>query len=256
MRRPFIKPVQLQFSACLQSWLLPLLMAIVIHIAFLVFLGSSLQLKNELGYSAHGIELWPSAEPTTPATKDSQNTKPVKEKILSNAVSARIAVEASPHKPSIGSLATQTVNTMPAQASESFKTITSAEPTVTADTLQSSDLAENGGNMDPFATNPPIFPFNMSLGAIVATSSYASRIKGRVNRLINFDRNVEVLESIEIEIYSDENGKISGTRILKSSGNPIFDASLLEAVERLQQLPRDVDGTIPSILQLGFNWTN
>jgi len=97
-------------------------------------------------------------------------------------------------------------------------------------------------------------------GAATATGSaardagpsvgYTGRIIAAVKPNIVLPAEVAGNPITEVEVRCAPDGSITGRRIVKSSGNPVWDETVLRAIDRTAVLPRDVDGRIPSTMTL------
>jgi colicin import membrane protein len=47
-------------------------------------------------------------------------------------------------------------------------------------------------------------------------------------------------------------GTIIGRKLLKSSGSPLWDETVLRAIDKTEVLPRDTDGRVPSSMSIDF----
>lgn len=56
----------------------------------------------------------------------------------------------------------------------------------------------------------------------------------------------------EVEVTAAAGGSIIARRLVKSSGDPDYDESVLRAIDRTRTLPRDTDGRVPSSLIITF----
>ncbi len=84
------------------------------------------------------------------------------------------------------------------------------------------------------------------------SAAYAGRIQARIKPNIVLTSDVSGNPVTEVEVRSASDGAILGRRILKSSGNPVWDDTVLRAIDRTEMLPRDVDGRVPATLILVF----
>jgi colicin import membrane protein len=106
-------------------------------------------------------------------------------------------------------------------------------------------MAEAGGTGEPSSTGSAARDAGPSAG-------YAGRIKARIRP------NIVLLDSIagnpvaEVEVRVAPDGHIIGRRLLKSSGVPEWDESVLRAVDRTEVLPRDTDGRVPPTIIITF----
>ena len=106
-------------------------------------------------------------------------------------------------------------------------------------------MSQAGSSDDPAAT-----------GTAERTSgpsaSYAGRIKARIKPNIVLTGNVagNPLATIEIRLAPD--GTIVGKKLVKSSGSPTWDETVLRAIDKTEVLPRDTDGRVPSSMSIDF----
>ncbi len=84
------------------------------------------------------------------------------------------------------------------------------------------------------------------------SAAYAGRIKARIKPNIVLTAEVAGNPVTEVEVRSAADGTIVGRRIVKPSGNPAWDDTVLRAIDRTGLLPRDVDGRIPATMILVF----
>lgn len=107
-------------------------------------------------------------------------------------------------------------------------------------------MSQAGASDDPVATT----------GTATRTSgpsaSYAGRIKARVKPNIVLTGNVagNPLATVEVRLAPD--GTIIGRKLLKSSGSPLWDETVLRAIDKTEVLPRDTDGRVPSSFTIDF----
>lgn len=81
---------------------------------------------------------------------------------------------------------------------------------------------------------------------------YAGRVAARIRPNVLFTESAPGNPRAEIEIRTQPNGTITSSRLVKSSGNPAWDAAALRAIERTGTLPQDTDGRVPSSLIIGL----
>ena len=87
------------------------------------------------------------------------------------------------------------------------------------------------------------------------SANYAGRIIARVRPNILLTEPVPAAISAEVEVRAAPDGTIVGRRLVKPSGNAIWDDAVLRAIDRTETLPRDVDGRVPSPMTLIFKPT-
>jgi len=84
------------------------------------------------------------------------------------------------------------------------------------------------------------------------SAGYAGRIRARIKPNIVFTDDISGNPTAEVEVRTSPDGTIVGRKLLKSSGVPSWDESVLKAIDKTEVLPRDVDGTMPTSLLLVF----
>lgn len=87
------------------------------------------------------------------------------------------------------------------------------------------------------------------------SATYAGRIRARVlpNIVYSGAREFSIVAEVEVRVAPD--GKILGSRLVKSSGNPDWDQAVQRALVRTDILPADTDGRIPPVMILSFDPT-
>ena len=86
-------------------------------------------------------------------------------------------------------------------------------------------------------------------------SSYAEQIRNAIKQNILYkqnpnDRKLDLQTIVLVEC--EENGLIKKRKIIKSSGNGAWDASVLNALDKTQRLPTDSMGKAPPVLEISF----
>jgi colicin import membrane protein len=84
------------------------------------------------------------------------------------------------------------------------------------------------------------------------SATYAGKVVAAVRPNIIFPGTVNGNPSAEVEVTTLPTGEILGRKLVRSSGDPEWDAAVLRAIDRTQRLPRDVDGRIPSPMLIAF----
>lgn len=84
------------------------------------------------------------------------------------------------------------------------------------------------------------------------SASYAGRIKARIKPNIVFPDTVEgnPLATVLVKLAPD--GTIVGKTLVKRSGVAAWDEAVIRAIEKTEVLPRDVDGRVPSSMEIDF----
>ena len=84
------------------------------------------------------------------------------------------------------------------------------------------------------------------------SEGYAGRIVARVKPNLKFPDHVSGNPHAIVEVRCTPDGRIIARRLIAPSGMPAWDDAVLRALDRTEVLPTDVDGTVPSLLQLSF----
>ena len=80
------------------------------------------------------------------------------------------------------------------------------------------------------------------------SAAYAGRIKARIKPNIVLTQEVLGNPIAEVEVRCAPDGSIVGRRIVKTSGNPVWDDTVLRAIDRTAKLPLDNGQILPSML--------
>ncbi len=98
------------------------------------------------------------------------------------------------------------------------------------------------------ATGAPTATGNAQRDA-APSAGYAGRIRARIKPNLVLLGEVSGNPKVEVEVRCAPDGRITGRRIVKSSGNPVWDETVLRAIDRTEVLPRDTDGRVfPTII--------
>jgi colicin import membrane protein len=84
------------------------------------------------------------------------------------------------------------------------------------------------------------------------SDGYAGRIIARVKPNIVMTEAISGSPRALVEVRAAPDGTIIGRRLIKSSGNKDWDEAVLRALDRTEVLPRDIDGRVPSPIEIGF----
>jgi colicin import membrane protein len=84
------------------------------------------------------------------------------------------------------------------------------------------------------------------------SASWAGRVRARVRPNIVFGDDVSGNPEAVIEVRLAPDGTIVGKRVKKSSGLKSWDDAVLRALDKTETLPRDVDGRVPTVVELAF----
>ncbi len=84
------------------------------------------------------------------------------------------------------------------------------------------------------------------------SASYAGRIRARVKPNITYTESPAGNPTAEVEVRTSPDGTIISRKLIKSSGVKSWDDAVLNAIDKTEVLPRDVDGRVPPLLTLVF----
>lgn len=84
------------------------------------------------------------------------------------------------------------------------------------------------------------------------SASYAGRIRARIKPNIVFTKDIAGNPTAEVEVRTSPDGTIVGRKLLKSSGVDAWDDAVLQAIDKTEVLPRDIDGRVPPLLEISF----
>ena len=84
------------------------------------------------------------------------------------------------------------------------------------------------------------------------SAGYAGRIRARIKPNITYLETISGNPAAEVEVRATATGTILSRKLTKSSGVPSWDQAVLNAIDKTEELPRDVDGRTPPVLILVF----
>lgn len=84
------------------------------------------------------------------------------------------------------------------------------------------------------------------------SAGYAGRIIARIKPNIVFTESLPGNPQAVVEVRCAPDGRIMSRRLVTSSGAAAWDEAVLRALDRTEVLPADVDGRVPSLMQLSF----
>ena len=84
------------------------------------------------------------------------------------------------------------------------------------------------------------------------SAGYAGRIKARVRPNIVLTDTVDGNPLATVEVRLAPDGTIVARKLVKSSGAKSWDEAVLRAIDKTEILPRDVDGRVPSVIEIDF----
>ncbi len=84
------------------------------------------------------------------------------------------------------------------------------------------------------------------------SSSYGGRVSAIVKPNIVFTEDPPDNPIALVEVRAAPDGTIIRRRLVRSSGNKAWDEAVLKAIDKTAVLPRDIDGTVPPVLEINF----
>ena len=84
------------------------------------------------------------------------------------------------------------------------------------------------------------------------SGSYGGKVAAKVKPNIVYPDAISGNPRAVVEVRAAPDGTIVGKKLIQSSGNKAWDDAVLRALEKTETLPRDVDGRVPSSLEISF----
>lgn len=84
------------------------------------------------------------------------------------------------------------------------------------------------------------------------SGSYGGKVAAKVRPNIVYPDAIAGNPRAVVEVRAAPDGTITGKRLIQSSGNKAWDEAVLRALDKTETLPRDIDGRVPSSLEIGF----
>lgn len=85
------------------------------------------------------------------------------------------------------------------------------------------------------------------------SASYGGRIRARIKPNITYTETPAGNPTAEVEVRTSPDGTIISRKLVKTSGIKSWDDAVLNAIDKTEVLPRDVDGRVPPSLTLVFS---
>lgn len=82
--------------------------------------------------------------------------------------------------------------------------------------------------------------------------SYAGRIVARIKPNITYTESINGNPVADVEVRTSPDGTIISRKLIKSSGVKSWDDAVINAIDKTEKLPPDVDGRVIPSLTLGF----
>lgn len=87
------------------------------------------------------------------------------------------------------------------------------------------------------------------------SAGYAGRIKARIKPNIVLTGAVDGNPTAEVEVRLAPDGTIVGRKVTRSSGSPVWDQTVLRAIDKTEVLPKDIGGRVPPLMVMTFRPT-
>ncbi len=84
------------------------------------------------------------------------------------------------------------------------------------------------------------------------SASYAGRIVARIKPNITYTESISGNPVADVEVRTSPDGTIISRKLIKSSGVKSWDEAVINAIDKTEKLPPDVDGRVIPSLTLGF----
>ena len=84
------------------------------------------------------------------------------------------------------------------------------------------------------------------------SASYAGRIVARIKPNITYTESISGNPVADVEVRTSPDGTIISRKLIKSSGVKSWDDAVINAIDKTEKLPPDVDGRVIPSLTLGF----
>jgi colicin import membrane protein len=84
------------------------------------------------------------------------------------------------------------------------------------------------------------------------SASYAGRIVARIKPNITYTESLNSNPAAEVEVRTSPDGTIISRKLVKSSGVKSWDDAVINAIDKTEKLPPDVDGRVIPALTLNF----
>ncbi|WP_024815797.1 cell envelope integrity protein TolA [Acidovorax sp. JHL-3] len=84
------------------------------------------------------------------------------------------------------------------------------------------------------------------------SGNYGGKVAAKVRPNIVYPDAIAGNPRAVVQVRAAPDGTIVGKKLIQSSGNKAWDDAVLRALDKTESLPRDVDGRVPSTLEIGF----
>ena len=98
----------------------------------------------------------------------------------------------------------------------------------------------------------PATAIGMAQQSAGPSSSYQGILQETIRPNIVFAEDIPSNPMALIEVQTELDGTIKSRKVLKSSGVAAWDEAVIKAIDKTRRLPRDINGLVPSPLEIGF----
>ena len=84
------------------------------------------------------------------------------------------------------------------------------------------------------------------------SGAYGGKVSAKVKPNIVYPDAVSGNPHAVVQVRAAPDGTIVGTKLVQPSGNKAWDDAVLRALEKTETLPRDIDGRVPTSIEIGF----
>jgi colicin import membrane protein len=84
------------------------------------------------------------------------------------------------------------------------------------------------------------------------SAGYGGRIRARIKPNITYTDTTSDNPTAEVEVRTSPDGTIISRKLTKPSGVKSWDDAVLNAIDKTEVLPKDVDGRVPTSLIISF----
>ena len=85
------------------------------------------------------------------------------------------------------------------------------------------------------------------------SDSYKFRVVARIKPNITYSGTTDISNSAVVEIRTSPDGTITSQKLVTSSGTNGWDDAVMKAIIKTEILPRDINGTVPSVILVTFS---
>jgi colicin import membrane protein len=84
------------------------------------------------------------------------------------------------------------------------------------------------------------------------SASYSAKVADKIESNMIFNDDIAGNPRALVEVTTSPDGRILGQRLVRSSGNKLWDDAVIKGIIRTETLPRNEDGKVPSPMEVGL----